>query len=497
MQSSKKPSVIKISISRDKLTASIHVRGNPDYINIEDIYRELDEAGVKFGLKEHDINVFAASPSKTNVVIAEGVPPVPGKDGYMEILYDKKQSDSVCTEYDTVDYRETSTIISVEAGDQLVEVHPPVPGMEGIAVTGEAIEPPKPKEIKLQAGRGVVLNSEGNQAFAKVNGRPWIKEAGLTRIINCEPVYVHNGDVDIKTGNLRFKGDVKITGNICEAMEVQVSGNVEVQGLVTMARIISGEKIIVFGNVISSKLRAGVLFPGAKKLGFMISDVQTELQSLAQALEQLNSKKIIDFQVVEFSRVVLGLLDSRFKNLRPLIKNIQVFIKDKTAELPEEVIIAINALNCFSGLRPLNQEVFSSVINQVERAIGMLFQNNGQSNAGVIIKSALSSVIQSAGNVTVSGQGCVNTNITAGGNVIINGSFKGGEILSEGNVEINELGSNLGVPPVVRVSSGGTVKVRRAYEGSVIQVGNRRITLTKEMESFKARLNKDGQMELY
>ncbi|MFZ5634300.1 MAG: DUF342 domain-containing protein [Bacillota bacterium] len=497
MLNSKKHSVVKISISRDKMTASIHVQGNPDYIDIEDIYRELDEAGVKFGLKEYEINLFSVTPSKTPVVVAEGVAPVPGKDGYMEILFDKKRPDSVDTDADTVDFRETSTIISVEAGTQLVEVYPPVPGMEGIAVTGESVEPPKLKEIKLQAGKGVVLNSEGNRAFARVNGRPWIKEAGLTRIIHCEPVYVHNGDVDIKTGNLRFKGDVKISGNICEAMEVQVSGNVEVQGLVTMAKIISGGKIIVYGNVISSKLRAGILFPGAKKLGFMISDVQTELQGLARALDQLNSKKIIDFEVVEFSRVVLGLLDSRFKNIRPLVKNIQGFVKNKTEELPEEVIEVINSLSCFSGLRPLNEEVFNNVINQVENAIEMLFQNKGQANASIVIRSALSSVIQSAGSVTVNGQGCVNTNITAGGEVIINGSFKGGEILSEGNVEINELGSSLGVPPVVRVATGSTIKVRKAYGGSVIQVGNRRVTLTKEMESFKARLNKEEQLELY
>lgn len=487
---------IKVSVSRDKLTATVYAPGSHDMIDVQEIYRELEAAGIKFGLKEYEIEMFSVNPSKTPVVVAEGVAPTPGRDGYLEVLYDKKKPDSLGSGDDTVNFRETSTIRSVEAGTQLVQVHPPVPGVEGLAVTGETLEPPKPKEITLRAGKGVVLNDEKSKAFAKVSGKPWIREAGMTRIVNCDPVYVHNGDVDIKTGNLRFKGDVKITGNVCEAMEVHVSGNVEVQGLVTMAGIICGGKMTVFGNVISSRLRTGVLFPGAKKLGFMLSDVQGELQSLDHALDQLKVKKIIDFETVEFSRVVLGLLDSRYNNLRPMVKNIQAFIKDKTEELPEEVIEAINSLNCFSGMKPLNKETFSNVLDQVNNAVETVFNTKAQNSSGIVIKSAHSSVIQSAGIVSVTGQGCVNTTITAGDSVTIKGSFKGGEILAEGNVEIFELGSSLGVPPVVRVAAGHSIKVGKAYGGSVIQVGNRRVALTKEMGAFKARLNRDGQLEL-
>lgn len=88
MVQNKKPSALKVIISRDKLTASICLLGKNDLI------QNLD-------------------------------------------------SDS-----DVVDYRETSTLISVEAGAQLAEVYPPVPGKEGTAVTGEAVKPPKSKEIR-------------------------------------------------------------------------------------------------------------------------------------------------------------------------------------------------------------------------------------------------------------------------------------------------------------------------------------------------------------
>lgn len=484
-------------MSNDKLTAVIYLLGKNDSVEVDEIYQELERAGVKFGILEDAILRFSVFPTREPVVVARGVPPVPGRDGHLEVLYGKNQDKLPGLEDDVVDFRETSKIVSVEAGSPLVEVHPPIPGEEGIAVTGEAIKPPAPKEIKLQAGKGVALNREGTRAVAQVNGRPWVREAGLLKVINCDPVYIHGGNVDIKTGNLRFKGDVKILGDVCEAMEVQVTGDLEVQGLVTMARVISGGKIIVFGNVINSRLRAGILFPGAKKLAFIMGDLHTELENLAIALRHLKSKKIIDFELVDFNRVALGLLDSRFKNIRPMVKNVQAFVKNKMEELPQEVIEAINSLNCFTGLKTLTEKEFENVFREMSTAVELLSHSKVEGSASTIIKSAVNSVIQSAGNFTVTGQGCLNTNITAAGNVYIRGSFKGGEILCEGNADIYELGSSLGVPPVVRVAAKSNIKINKAREGSVIQVGNRRVTLTKDINSFRAKLNRDEQLELY
>lgn len=497
MTNDQRQSPLKIIVSRDKLTASLCALTNCDCIDKEEIYSELKSEGITFGIKEDAINMFSMYPTREPVVIAEGNPPIPGKDGYMEVFFKtaRKVPDS---EVETVNFRETSTIISVEAGTKLVEVYPPVFGIEGMSVHGEALPPPKPRVITIKAGKGVKLNEEGSQAFAQVNGRPWIKEAGLTKVISCDPIYVHNSDVDIKTGNLRFNGDVKITGNVCEAMEVQVAGNAEIQGLVTRARVVSGGKLVVYGNVISSRLRAGIIFPGAKKLVFMLSDISSELQNLATALDQLGKMKIIDFSVVDFGRVLVSLLDSRFKNIRPLAKNIQTFMnKNTTEDMPDEIMNVVGMLGCFSGIKPPSKEVFEELVRETALAMDVLSENSGQTGSAIYVKSALSCVIQSSGTVNVTGQGCVNTNITAGGNVNIKGSFKGGEILSEGNVDINELGSNLGAPPVVRVSSGSTIKIRKAYEGSIIQVGKRRVTITKEMDSFRARLNKDDQLEIY
>lgn len=497
MSQSKKSSSVKVILSRDKLTASISAAAQCDYVDRDEIYGELNREGIKFGIKHHEIDIFSMCPSREPVVVAEGTPPSPGRDGYMDVLFSQRSKNDAGSETGTVDFRETSDVMSVEAGAQLVEVHPPAYGSEGFTVTGEVIQPPRPRVVTIKAGKGVRLSEDGKRAYALVSGRPWIREAGLTRIINCDAVYIHNGDVDIKSGNLRFKGDAKITGNVCEAMEVQVSGSLEIQGLVTMARVVSGGKLVVYGNVISSRLRAGIVIPGAKKLAFMFSDVSAELGSMANALEQLRKMKVIDFTAVDFGKVILGLMDSRFKNLRPLVKNIQQFAAGPADELPDEIMDAVSSLSYFSGFKQLNQEIFESIIDKVNGAIHTLSQSGAESGGNVFVRAALHSVVQSSGNVHVTGQGCVNSNITAGGNVVIKGSFKGGEILCEGNADINELGSNLGAPPVIRVSAGGAIRVSKAYEGTVLQVGKRRVTLTREMGTFRAKLNKEGELEIY
>jgi len=191
------------------------------------------------------------------------------------------------------------------------------------------------------------------------------------------------------------------------------------------------------------------------------------------------------------------MMDSRFKNLRPLLKNMHNFAETQGEDMPEEIVTAVDSLKCLSGLSNATIENFSKAVKSVGLALDFLSQNKEQSDSHIFIRSAMTSIIQSAGNVTITGQGCLNTTINAGGNVIVKGSFKGGEILCEGHAEIQELGSGLGIPPVIRVGENSSIKVEKAFPGAVVQVGKNRITLTREMGSFKAKLNRDEQLELF
>lgn len=488
---------IKVSISKDKLTAWISASNENNALDKETITSELSKAGVVFGVLADEIGNFMVNPSKEPFVIARGVPPTPGMDETVELFFSSAMIYENTDDRETVDFRETSTLVSVDEGALLAKKHPGTSGSDGLGVTGQIIPPPKPRMVQLLAGKGAILSESGVEVYSAISGRPWVKTAGINRTVGCDSVYVQTGDVDIKTGNLRFKGDIRITGNVQEAMEVQASGSIEIMGYVTRAAVISGTKLVIRGNVVGSKIRSGIIFTGAKKINFMLMDIYTELMNLAKAFEQLKKHQNIDISKMDFGRVLLGMMDSRFKNLRPLLKSINTFTETQGEDLPEEITTAVDSLKCLSGLSYATFENFTKAVKSVGLALEFLSQNQEQNESAIFIRSAMNSTIQSAGNVSITGQGCLNTNINAGGNVVIKGSFKGGEILCEGYAEIQELGSGLGMPPVVRVGEKSFIKVEKAFPGAVVQAGKNRITLTREMGSFKAKINKDDQLELF
>lgn len=486
---------LQVTIASNRLAAYVSVPAPVSGLDQQAVYDALAAAGVVYGINPEAVASFAAHPREEPVLVAEGTPPQPGRDEYVELLFlGREQRGQAEEDAQRVDFRETSTIISVEAGTLLAVKHPAVPGTEGKAVTGEDILPPSPKQVELRAGKGVEIREEGTKAFALVNGRPWAKEGPRACTVAVDPVLIHKDDVCIKSGNIRFKGDVKILGDVCEAMEVWASGNVEIMGLVTRATVQCGGKLSVHRGVFNSRLRAGRHFPGAKKMAFLLQDLKGNLDLLARAIGQIREMK--DFEQADFGRLVLALLDTRFKELRVLVKNtIRQVASYRSDQLPEELTRLVRSISCLVGLHPLTPQNFQEVLENVNAALEVLVQQDA-AQADVRVHSAIMSNIQSSGNVYVLSQGCVGTVIYAGGNVVVKGSFKGGEIFCEGNAEIQELGSNLGAPPVVRVGPHSHIKVGGAFPGAVLQVGNRRVTLSQQMGSFKARLNKEGELDI-
>lgn len=491
------PGELKVIISEDRLQAYIFAPEGSGPLTPEEVYQALHEAGVVYGIREEAVASFASAPASQPVLVAEGEPPQPGEDERLEVLFEaapppKEERE----EKERVDFRETSSIVSVEAQALLAVKHPARPGVPGKAVTGEELFPPEPKVLELRAGRNVELRENGTQVVALVSGRPWYKRVRDTYTFHVDPLLVFRGDVCIKSGNVRFKGDVKIFGNVCEAMEVQATGKVEISGLVTRATVTSGGHLTVHGGVIASKIRAGITFAGAKKLAFLLRDIKTNLHRMVQALEQLKEQvEEREIARIGFARLVWTLMDNKFKNLRSLAKSTQQQIAAAGPDAPPEIFRVRQSLNCLLGLNPLTPKSLAELMREVEEAFNLL-QEGAANPANVTVPFTLASTILSSGSVFVTRRGCVNTIINAYQGVVVKGSFKGGEIFCEEKAEIEELGSALGTPSVVRVGPAGTIRVGRVFPGVVLQVGESRYVVTQEGGPLKARLGKDGLLEI-
>lgn len=156
--------------------------------------------------------------------------PKEGENGKIELLVDLNKGAKVKEKEDgTVDFREKQEFPSVEKGQVIAIVHPPVPGIPGITVTNEPL-PPKPTyPLTIQPGKGIALIEQGKKILATETGRPLIEQRGLIVRVSIFPKLVHSHDVNLLSGNIRFKGDLDVLGNVEEGMVVEADGNILIQ----------------------------------------------------------------------------------------------------------------------------------------------------------------------------------------------------------------------------------------------------------------------------
>ncbi len=247
-----KDAEIQVRISSDGMEAFLEYfppRGG-EYLSPEKIQQELTEAGVVFGLMDEKLDEIAKSNTHhKEILIARGEAPVPGKDGYLEYHFKNEIEERAgkLREDGSVDHFNLDLIQNVKKGEPLVSVKPPVPGEPGRKVTGKEIKLEKPKEAKLPAGKNVEQDENGKVLLAGIEGQAVQESNGKVSVF---PVHHVRGDVDLSTGHIDFLGTVIVDGNVTEGFKVEATGDVEVNGNVSAATIISG------GNV---KIRKGYL----------------------------------------------------------------------------------------------------------------------------------------------------------------------------------------------------------------------------------------------
>ncbi len=211
-----------------------------------ELVKELRRGRVREGLKESAISELVSGEEVREgerVLIAEGKVSVAGRNGFVEVMVDvsgKRQYQEA--EDGSLDFRETNQIKCVEPDQEIARVHAPTAGELGRSVLGEAIRPKPGKPAKYKLGAGVKQEAGSAVVVATTGGQPHF---------NGETVWVDEvlsirGDVDYETGNIRFKGTVKIAGNVLDGFEVHAEKDIEVSGTVG-ACILKADGNIVIG----------------------------------------------------------------------------------------------------------------------------------------------------------------------------------------------------------------------------------------------------------
>lgn len=463
---------------------------------LAEILHGLSGKNITFGIKHSEINAVLAGKEDSRLLIAEGEAPGETVNDRVELKFNAGQEEQRINDTgQKVNFRDLVEILSVEPGTLLAEKFVGVQGKPGRKVNGNMIFPPKPVACDIIAGKGVEVTPDGSKVISKISGRPIAKKLGRGYVIDVDPVLHKKGDIDIQSGNIRFKGDVVVHGNVCEGMTVQAAGRINVLGMIFGSQIAAQGDIAAVQNITGSTLVAGgnnsffkVFY---KHLDALQSDLKEVGSMLAKMDEQAKSKNIKTGQLVQL------LIDKKYARVPNLITEIIKISGQNTFIIPRDMIDLLGMIEKnLSGLNVLkieSPEEFNNIINEIKN-VQKTIENMAQNKANITFAYSVNSKFEASGDVKVEGGGCINTNINAGGNVTVKGVFRGGEIQAGGNIILNEAGSEMGAKTLIKTESGRKVMIRKANEGVRIQIGGRMASITETQNNIKAELDDVGTL---
>ncbi len=222
-------------------------RGRGKRVTAEDITNYLKEREITHGLKKEEIEKAVKEGTKGDFVdVAEGTPPVKGKDAEIQEHFEHKEAKPVIKEDGTVDYYNVENITNVAEGDILAARVPPEDGIPGVNVYGEEVPPEPPKDKLLKIGKNVVHEEENDVLKAAIDGQVVQSRDGT---INVYEVYEISGDLDISIGNIEFTGNVVVKGSVKSNLSIRTDGDVEIGKSADNCFIEAGGDVHVKGGI--------------------------------------------------------------------------------------------------------------------------------------------------------------------------------------------------------------------------------------------------------
>ncbi len=259
--------LLKIKISEDAMEAVVDSWEMKNYedetlsLTPEWVKDELVNAKVSFGCDDKLLADVATALSRaediTGKLVAAGKIPIGAKNPFLYQSF----KDSKLTEKhaQVVDIRELQQRNIVRSGDLIGEVRYKNAAVEGMNVKGEVVTPPAGEELVVSLGEGVEMRELGRY-YATIDGVPKIEANSVA----VNKALVHEGDVNLATGNIRFNGSVEIKGAIDSGAIVDVTGDLIVHGTIRGGHVRVGGTLdarsgIVTGENSLVRVRADVI----------------------------------------------------------------------------------------------------------------------------------------------------------------------------------------------------------------------------------------------
>ena len=481
----------------NRLTLStLEVTTKQSPLGFDQITKLLEKHHVTHGIDYNVIKQLVEYPYDGTVEIARGQSPTPAIDGKIELLFEENTGHiELSNEYDNVDFKEINKLPTVGVGDPLAINHPPEPGSPGKDVSGGILKAKDPLCFNLKAGKGVKLLEDGSRAISLTEGLPKVKKVGTNWTIMVDSLLVHNGDVNMSTGNIRFRGNVHITGCVDNGMSISASGDVLVSSLITGAKVTAGANLFVKGNVVNGELLAGGFFVLAESIKPLLAQLKLYLAEVYE-FAATSYSRIASSKSIRLGNILAFMRERNFHRQLTYVEVLQNKLKEFDLKLlgayEEPLVYSLNKLSGINLINFATPEDFQFTIDQIQTVYEYVESTNALQGT-VKITCALNSLIRSAGPVYVHGPGCFNTQIISGGPVTVTGVFRGGNVQAADYAHIYEAGSEMGTKTAIAVPQDKSIKLDRIYPGVCVQIGKRRKIIDYKMTRVEYYLDEEQE----
>lgn len=441
--------------------------------NVEEVSAEIMEEVLKKGIAV-EVNTTAIiqeliNPTFKPIKIAEGLPLIPSVDSVLDKFFSQEITEVIEEIDGRADYKNRLKIPTVLAGELIAKLHPPKDGKEGFNVYGEILRPKPPKKIELRAKPKVRVTDDG-QVIALHHGRPTIT-GRLIKYIDILEMYEINSDVDMKTGNIYFSGDVLVRGHVKDNMMIESSGSIYIYGNVYNAKLIASQDIHIIGVVINSTIIAGQLSMFYSQIYKITQELFASFKKLTLAMKQLEKSVVEKKLEFNFSQALFTLTEMKFKHIIKKVNELNQIFEDKPKNQVQVAIklrILMNALSMFQSLQTVRSVESIQTLNSIQFSIKelidemetLIYENNN-----VHIKAANMSTIKTNGEIVIKKDGVIQSQLFAGTNIVFekkDSVIRGGRVEALKKIKAGTVGTNLGEPP--QLYAGEEIKIEKLFQ---------------------------------
>jgi len=480
---------LKDVLPKNSVTIEVEVKEEimpPKFTEIE-INKELLNHNIKYGILKMNIMKCTHTYEISQLLIANGKESMIAVDDRLEIKYNKSenQDDKNHDNEGVIDYKAIGTVQGVEEGQVLAVLHPGKSGKDGINISGKSVKIKASKKIILGVGEGCKI-IDGCSVVATTKGRP--SSSGSTFFVYKTHKII--GDVDLKTGNIQFVGDVIISGNVREGMKVEAGNSILVKNNVAESEIIASGDIVIKGNVIHSNVSAGkedVLI--LDYLSDLLS-MKNDLSKLIGSISQLKEMNLITRGTSD-GEIIKTLLETKFKNLPQTSLKIAKRIINQQNTEDELLFIIKNKILNVGPHNIENYEELNDAITIIDNKI-LVLDMNLTLPVNVALDYCQDSVIKSSGNIIITGKGEYVSQLVASDSIIFEKDkslARGGVMRAGKEIRCKIVGGLGGVSTKLIVGNHGQIWSEIAYQNTSFIIGDREYILDVPSKNIHAYIN--------